>query len=220
MARRPQFRSARSFQRRRAYREPRACILIVCEGEKTEPTYFEALRRELRLTPVEVEVSGEECGSAPTSVVDYALKRKQERPQEVRRGEAHADFDEIWCVMDVERISQNPNLLNALQKARDNQLAATLSNPCFEYWFLLHFEDTSKGFEDCTSLLRYIKKNYLPEYEKGANISDCLGPRRGVALERGERHAHLRGEEPVLKRNSSTDVHKLARRLLDMTRDQ
>lgn len=220
MARRPRFRSAGSFQRRRAYREPRACILIVCEGEKTEPTYFEALRRELRLTPVEVEVCGEECGSAPASVVEYALKRKQERPQEVRRGEVHADFDEIWCVMDVERISQNPNLPNALQKARDNQLAATLSNPCFEYWFLLHFEDTTQGFAACADLIRYLRRRYITEYEKGMKVSDLLNPRREDALERGERHERLRGDETVRDRNSSTDVHKLVKRLLDMARDQ
>ncbi|MEA9390411.1 RloB family protein [Acerihabitans sp. TG2] len=47
-------------------------ILIVCEGEKTEPIYFTELREfyELNTTNV-IEVIGN-CGSSPSSVVAHA----------------------------------------------------------------------------------------------------------------------------------------------------
>ncbi|MNC80456.1 hypothetical protein D3C75_1332440 [compost metagenome] len=47
--------------------------LIVCEGKKTEPEYFNDLRNYERLASITVKVCGE-CGSAPISVVEHALQ--------------------------------------------------------------------------------------------------------------------------------------------------
>lgn len=40
-----------------------------------------------------------------------------------------------------------------------------INNPCFEYWLLLHFEETSKYYDSYDKLLKPLKK-YLPDYEK------------------------------------------------------
>ncbi|MBP9134766.1 MAG: RloB domain-containing protein [Saprospiraceae bacterium] len=40
-----------------------------------------------------------------------------------------------------------------------------VNNPCLEFWFLLHFEKTSKYFNTCSSAETQLKK-YLPNYEK------------------------------------------------------
>lgn len=42
-------------------RELRKRFLIVCEGTKTEPRYFESIKRELPRNTVQVEISGEGC---------------------------------------------------------------------------------------------------------------------------------------------------------------
>lgn len=40
-----------------------------------------------------------------------------------------------------------------------------VNNPCLEFWFLLHFEPTSRYYRRCSDVVRILKK-YLPGYEK------------------------------------------------------
>jgi hypothetical protein len=40
-----------------------------------------------------------------------------------------------------------------------------INNPCLEFWFLLHFEKTSKLFDTCTKAETELKK-HLKDYEK------------------------------------------------------
>lgn len=55
-------------------------------------------------------------------------------------------------------------MLQHLSKIKDATLL--LSNPCIEYWFLLHFNDVNRELSSaqCLALL----KNKDPEYTKGA----------------------------------------------------
>src|SRR5208283_4872130 len=87
-----------SSLRRRPWRlPPRKVVLIACEGEKTESIYFNGLRSEWKLTTAEVEVVG--VGMTPSKVVEEAIKRKEERRAEARKGNK-VDYDEVWCVFD------------------------------------------------------------------------------------------------------------------------
>ncbi|EEV0091318.1 RloB domain-containing protein [Escherichia coli] len=50
-------------------------ILIVCEGEKTEPAYFTDFIKHCRISTASiVEISGE-CGSSPMNVVSWAKEK-------------------------------------------------------------------------------------------------------------------------------------------------
>nr|VFK77957.1 MAG: RloB-like protein [Candidatus Kentron sp. SD] len=69
-------------------------VLIVCEGEKTEPNYFKELRKEYRLSVVNIHVISAD-GSDPVSVVRTARRRQQER-----RKQRKMPYDRIWCVFD------------------------------------------------------------------------------------------------------------------------
>lgn len=86
MGRRP--RPVQFYRRKRAIREPYDVALIVCEGEKTEPGYFEGLKKAHRLGSANIKVvSGE--GSDPVSIVKHALR-------EYQRG----GYDRAYCVFD------------------------------------------------------------------------------------------------------------------------
>jgi hypothetical protein len=65
----------RAIWRRVAFRAPRRFILVVCEGEKTEPNYIAHYKKGLGLCNVKLEICGKECGSDPLSVVEYAEAR-------------------------------------------------------------------------------------------------------------------------------------------------
>ncbi|MEV5198866.1 RloB family protein [Streptomyces sp. NPDC053720] len=63
-------------------------------------------------------------------------------------GDRWTEYDEVWCVIDVEAPVPHEGLTAALKLARQHGVEVALSNPCFELWLLLHFKDMS-GY--CTS---------------------------------------------------------------------
>jgi len=215
--RRRHYRTSSSFDRRPGRKVPRSCVLIVCEGSKTEPAYFKNLCRKLRLHSTEVRVCGEECGNAPVSVVDFALEEQRRRKREVKQGVALLAYESVWCVMDVEQRGKNPTLPDALQRARDKKLKVVLSNPCFEFWILLHFEDAAKPYSNCAEVIRALQRAMGRTYRKGDDIFKHLSPcikdaiQRATSLEQRQRYDDA---NPVP--NPSTQAHHLARFLCDM----
>ena len=153
-------RSRNELGRKSPTRIPRRSILIVCEGEKTEPNYFEGLKKKHRLHTSGIKVVGEECGSDPTSVVRYACERKKD--------ESGTGFDEVWCVIDVEAYDNPRDLTGALQTASDNNIKIALSNPCFEVWLLYHFERVGRPFDDCQDVIHKLEI-YINNYAKGGD---------------------------------------------------
>ena len=80
-----------AFSRKVNTRKPRKIIRIYTEGEKTEPNYFNAIKKELRLNEVDVRVHG--CGDHTMPLVERVLKQKEE--------ETNDDFEtEWWVVLD------------------------------------------------------------------------------------------------------------------------
>jgi len=54
------------------------------------------------------------------------------------------EIDEIWCVFDVEWPKNHPSLKEAIDRAHQNGIHLAISNPCFEIWLILHFQDYAK----------------------------------------------------------------------------
>lgn len=121
------------FERKTNYKLPRKRFLIVCEGEKTEPNYFEAFRKIGRDTKTaSIEIRAE--GAVSVTVVKRAKKLKDEGDY----GE-----DEVWCVFDRDAKRENNNQQNfneAIRLAMENQVNLAISNDAFELWYLLHYE--------------------------------------------------------------------------------
>ncbi len=55
-------RTAASLKRKRAKRSPYDMVLIVCEGEKTEPNYFRALIDDLQLNTANIVIAKNTAG--------------------------------------------------------------------------------------------------------------------------------------------------------------
>lgn len=60
--------SVKDTKRKSARREAYDRVLIVCEGTKTEPYYFEGLKAEYNLHSANIRITGN-CDSAPISIV-------------------------------------------------------------------------------------------------------------------------------------------------------
>lgn len=192
---------ARPWARRGPVREPYDKVLIVCEGERTEPNYFKGLKNHLRLKTANVAIVGE--GATPTKIVERA---KELEKQEKNRGDP---FDKVFCVFDKDRHTDYLKALGQL-KSRKNYVAIT-SVPAFEYWLLLHFRYTTSPYQDTAELLRDLKK-HLPAYKKNdTGIFAALRAKLETAKENAARSLEDRNRAKT--DNPSTRVHILVKSL-------
>ncbi len=108
-------------------REERPTILIVCEGENTEPSYF----KQFRLTSAKIIAIGE--GYNTLSLIEQAAKIQEK-----------GKYDQVWCVFDKDSFTLN-NFNSAIKMAEAMGFGIAYSNQAFEYWLILHFEDHQGG---------------------------------------------------------------------------
>ena len=185
-------------------------VLVVCEGKRTEPLYFQALKDYLRLPTLVVKGTG---GVDPRTLVDRATEL---RDDEKRRGDA---FDFVYCVFDRDT---HPTFEEASNVARDRRLELARSWPCFEFWLLLHFEFSRKAYarrerqSPCDVCIQDLRR-HIPNYSKGDGThQDDLWDRSEAAIARA-RHA-LTNAESTGEPNPSTEVHRLVEHLRTLAR--
>jgi RloB-like protein len=143
----------RLARRRPAVREPLVRLLVVCGAEKTEQAYLEGARNSRKATSVDIRIV--ERVRAPDQVVEYA-----------RDHCGYQDFDETWCVLDVDRFEvEGGRVTKAGEVAKGAAIHLAISNPCFEYWLLLHHTYTDAPFTRCDEVTGRIRK-FLPDYDK------------------------------------------------------
>ena len=125
-------------------REKLVRFLIVCEGSKTEPHYFESLIENCISTVREVKIEGE--GMATVALVNKTLEIKNDLEH---RNAMH--FDRVWVVFDKDDFN---DFDEAIKKADKLGFHSAWTNEAFELWYFLHFEylDTGIGRAD------YIRK--------------------------------------------------------------
>lgn len=178
-----------------------ALTLIVCEDSVASPAYLKHCKLEWRGTGVDIH--GEECGSSPRTVVEYARNVKKERARKARQGGPPV-YDQVWCVFDRD---QHANIDQAVNIAEDNGIEIAISTPCFEVWLILHFEYTTRLFHDCTEVIRRLNGHLGSPYVKSAMPMDELFPVLDAAMTHASRlRAH---NETTATDNPWTDVDKL-----------
>lgn len=191
-------------------------VLIYCEGECTEDAYFRGLRSDLRGLPVQVEI-GPRHG-VPTELVRAAVKHMERAPRS--REDRFTPYDEVWCVMDVEAPVAHPDLDRALHTARNEGLNIALSNPCFELWLLLHFQEV-RGYRTSEAAQKLLETHAACGYRADRKHLDYSALLQSH-LTAVERSAALRAAVPPgragRRTNPWTDVDVLVEGLLAQRR--
>ena len=188
--------------RRSPFREPIKIILIVCEGEKTEPQYFDGFSRACQNPRVEIQLASEH--GVPKTLVECAKRHKKDREaQGNRERDENLAYDSVWCVFDVD---DHPHVADAKQMARDNDIHLAISNPCYELWLLLHFRE-SPGMQPRNKLQRTLK-SHVPNYDKHVEYSTYSAGYE-QAFSRAKRMDESAENEGDSGRNPTTGVYKL-----------
>ena len=196
-------RTSKELKRKQAVRTPNRMELIVCEGSRTEPAYFQSLIHNFRIPGVRVQVMASD-DSEPINVVELAIAKKKEG---VAPG---LPYNQIWCVIDVE-VPPHRTLGEAWDKAANvDGLELIMSNPSFEYWFLLHFAKIVTPFQSNTDIQSKLKQ-FHPTYKKTRIGFNILFPLTDSAITRSKevlREQHDDAED-LRDCNPSTHVHKI-----------
>jgi hypothetical protein len=216
-------RFAREEQRRRQdIRAKRMYYLIVCEGEATEPNYFEGLKQDLPkgvLTAYQVDIEG--TGRNTQSLVDEALRLRIAYEKDNTR-----QVDKLWVVFDRDSFAAN-NFNDAINRcAQQNPVVGCAwSNEAFELWYLLHFH----YYQNAMSRRQYqdlIEENLQPfvgadyRYQKNSNEMYTLLKEHG-SIEDAIRNAKLlaenyEGRRDYADHNPCTMVWELVDELLKL----
>jgi len=182
-------------------------ILILCEGEETEPNYFNSFP----LDEEKVEVTSIGKGYNSESLVREAIRIKKTA---AKKG---IQYNQVWCVFDRDDFSKQ-QINNAHQLGRENKIEIAFSNEAFELWYVLHFNyhNSVSTRHDYCRILNDILKNELGsrKYKKNdKEIYSLLSERQSIAIKNAKR---LRSEFAQLgpyDSNPSTSVFRLVEKL-------
>ena len=194
--------------RLKSKRQAPANYLIVCEGKKTEPNYFNGIKRKINekygnkvdvLIP-NIDVKG--TGMNTTSLVKYTQKTVNH---------ANKVYGQVWVVFDKD--DYNDEQFNS---AIDNcNYNVAWSNPNFELWLLAHFKKVSRYVSKddvLQELSKEFQKNELGDYAKNdIDIFDKVASegKLHTAIKNCEYMEELNKDGQASQRNPMTRVYKI-----------
>jgi hypothetical protein len=143
--------------RKQKFRQPSPGIYIIGEGI-TERYYFDHLK----------SIFDFSCTIKPRFFPNNCIDDIASRITQLLRNDIH-----IICVFDADvtrrNEKENEKLVRLRLKYKKNtNVIFAESLPSIEYWFLLHFKDTCKHFNNSQEVEREVRK-YLEGYEKTEN---------------------------------------------------
>ncbi|MFA7543683.1 MAG: RloB family protein, partial [Candidatus Cloacimonadaceae bacterium] len=121
---------------------PPDLILIVCEGEKTEPCYFECFPLHTKKIAI---IKG--TGTSTLALINETDKELQKAKKWYfdDYGIHLKDKDiVVWCVFDYDD-APDDQFDNAIHSARAKNYRVAYSNEAFELWYWLHFDYVNTG---------------------------------------------------------------------------
>lgn len=143
--------------RRKATRDLVPSIFIFCEGEKTEPNYFNAFIESLNFPGELAKVKVIDTPKTNlVGLVDEAYEFKN-------NNEYAADNDQYWIVVDKDGYSKHKE---GFEAAENHSFSIAFSSICFEYWILCHYTFSKVPYQNYKEIIRAAVKKHIPEYEK------------------------------------------------------
>jgi len=197
------FQKDKKLSRREKNRKPRR-ILIVCEGTKTEPNYFNKFQANQEVYD-RIEIQG--TGYNTVSLIKEAIRIKNEAAQR------NEPYIETWCVFDKDDFSIE-SFENAIKLANQNQIRCAYSIEAFELWYMLHFN----YYDSALSRKQYIDKLSIllkkPYKKNDDEMYSILRSRQSRAIQNAKKLYWNRCSLPSKNQNPITTVFMLVERLI------
>jgi hypothetical protein len=152
-------------------------ILIICEGE-TEEKYFQNLVSFLNLSFITVKTK-KSVHPTPCSAANTAMN---EQDKEIANKGKNNKYENLFCVVDEDKHdhASADKEIATYNSSHDTHITKVYTNPCFEFWLLLHIKYSTKPYIATPTksigdfCLEDLQKSdpTLVGYDKSKNISD------------------------------------------------
>ena len=200
-----------SDSRRQGRRPVQRNFLIVCEGEKTEPNYFKAIKRRMKSgAGSKVEVVG--AGAHTRDLIECARNAIAKR-----KAEGLPMYYYVWLVFDKDSFEAD-DFDNAVKMAESEKWQVAWSNEAFELWYLLHFQDVAGGALPRERMFEMLGAHLGRKYQKNdLCMFDVVNEHSYQAIERARRLAERWHGQPPHLACPCTMVWPLVEELLRYT---
>ena len=147
--------------RRDKKRQEKKVLVIYVDG-KTERWYFNLVKKQLANEGISLNLKPEIAKKGTPKEKLKELNGFIEKYQtELEQAYLLFDFDTIrgkndWCQEIFNIRNKKGKKING--DSLNKKIVILINNPCFEYWFLLHFEKAEKYFKDCNSVIKILTK--------------------------------------------------------------
>jgi hypothetical protein len=152
---------AKRYDRRPPGRDIIPNILIVCEGEETELSYFNGIKRFKKRNTISIKVFDAGKKTDPMSIVNRTIDERQN----LKDKDNWKAGDSAWAVFDGDEhiIGNLNNWRKALTLAESKKINLAITNPSFEFWYLIHFQDAFGQMNAKTAYKMLLKE--IPGYD-------------------------------------------------------
>lgn len=187
-------------------RNERETLIIACEDSLSAPLYFNAIFNDLKRNHA----------IAASSLI--IAKHKHTDPcgvlQDLQNHQGYDEFDHQWIVIDRDEERTNSgghtleNFKQAITTAASKGIKVAYSNPCFEIWYLLHFEYRNTAI-DRDDLVEKLEFNY--QYAKNKLFAIVLNQNLQIIAIKNSQKLHNANQSAT--DNPNTTVHELVKLL-------
>ncbi len=173
-------------------------IRIHTEGRVTERSYIDHWNEQNN----QVTVRFGDYSPSPQTLVSKAIS------------DTKAGYDEVWCVFDR---NTHSDFEETVAKAKKHGIRTAISNPCFELWLVLHYENQTSHISSSDIQKRAQKLKIVDDKNKKEIRSDSyqtltneyeVAKERAIELDK----MHERNDSPKGS-NPSSNVWELVERL-------
>ncbi|MEG0155954.1 MAG: RloB family protein [Lachnospiraceae bacterium] len=195
-------------KRRKEYLEKKEYrYYIFCEGEQTEPQYFNGFKRLIEDNPIYknmVLIEIQPCAAETMRVIGMAEKYVAEN--KIGKGQ-------IWCVYDKDSFPAGDfnGVVNRAERLNqdnsDLQYHCAWSNECIEFWFILHFANyrsNNHRTEYISFLNDKFKELGIGKYQK--NMKDIFK----ILMEQGNPRLAIRYAKRIIEEGKEKTPTEIA----------
>ena len=161
----------RNFQKkkRNAVRRHRKPVMIItAEGKnETEKLYFQSFQEQYGKYNIRFVKTGMDTDPEGMLKSMNTYWKNQDLSE--------ANGDKAYIVLDMDCDPKRISMVHRLQKT-SKHVEFIASNPCIEFWFILHYKYTTHQFLDSKGAKRELAR-YISGYQESMDIAETIRPK-------------------------------------------
>lgn len=172
---------------KRFKRKRNPIIALICEGSETEPLYFNNYKSKYINIDIKIVSSNSKFGKKTDSIniIKKACEYKLNNSDILN----YKDGDRIWWIFDADIDYNNDNAVKSKSEqitkvnkiAKRNKINIGITNPCFEFWYLLHFEYSTAFLRNYDEVENKLKR-FINRYQKNCDVYQLLKDKTNDAI--------------------------------------